>query len=129
MAEAPGWNGGVYEDAESTGYESGEKIAGQEFFCLESFACSVCKASRRKQQQRMKIMKDMTKNIRSKRKDGCRKSTAGAELLAADCEKAWIRAGEEETMQKWYAWLEKMKKEDEKRKITKGNSDDQECGR
>ena len=40
-----------------------------------------------------------------------------AELLAADCEKAWPHPGEKETMQKWYVWLEKMKKEDEKRKI------------
>ena len=40
-----------------------------------------------------------------------------AELLAADCAKAWLHPGEEETMQYWYAWLEKMKKEDEKRKM------------
>ena len=38
-----------------------------------------------------------------------------AELLAADCKKAWLHPGEEETMQTWYVWLEKMKKEDEKR--------------
>ena len=32
-----------------------------------------------------------------------------AELLAADCEKAWLHPEEEEedTMQKWYNWLEK----------------------
>ena len=40
-----------------------------------------------------------------------------AELLAADCEKAWLHPGEEETMQKWYAWLEKMEKGNEKRKM------------
>ena len=40
-----------------------------------------------------------------------------AELLAADCEKAWIHPGKEETMQKFYVWLEKMKKEHGKRKI------------
>ena len=39
------------------------------------------------------------------------------ELLAADCEKAWIHARWEDTMQKWYMWLEKMKKEDEKKKM------------
>ena len=33
-------------------------------------------------------------------------------LLAADCESAWLHPEEEETMQKWSAWLEKMKKED-----------------
>ena len=31
-----------------------------------------------------------------------------AELLAADCEKAWLHPGVEETMQKRYAWLENM---------------------
>ena len=34
-----------------------------------------------------------------------------AELLAADCEKAWIHPGWEDTMQKEYEWLEEMKKE------------------
>ena len=29
-AEAPRWNGGVYEEAKNTGYESGAKTAGQE---------------------------------------------------------------------------------------------------
>ena len=29
------------------------------------------------------------------------------DLLAADCEKAWLHLGEEETVQKWFAWLEK----------------------
>ena len=40
-----------------------------------------------------------------------------AELLAADCVKAWLHPEEEETMQAWYNWFEKMQKEDEKRKI------------
>ena len=35
----------------------------------------------------------------------------------ADCENAWLHPREEETMQKWYVWLEKMKKEDEKGKM------------
>ena len=39
-----------------------------------------------------------------------------AELLAADCENAWLHAGWEYTMQKWYDWLEEMKK-DERRKM------------
>ena len=38
----------------------------------------------------------------------------GSELLAADCEKAWIHTGWEDTMQKWYNWLEEMKWKDEK---------------
>ena len=39
------------------------------------------------------------------------------DLLAADCEKAWIHPGWEDTMQKWYEWLEEMKKKDEKKNI------------
>ena len=55
------------------------------------------------------------------------------ELLAADCEKAWIHPEWEDTMQKWYEWLEKMKK-DAKKKMegnssTQRESDDQKCGR
>ena len=38
------------------------------------------------------------------------------ELLAMDCEKAWIHTGWEDTMQKWYEWLGHMKKKDEKEK-------------
>ena len=38
-------------------------------------------------------------------------------LLAADCEKAWIHPGCEDTMQKWYGWLEELKKMDEKEKM------------
>ena len=37
-----------------------------------------------------------------------------SELSAADCEKAWIHTGCEGTMQKWYEWLEGMKKQDER---------------
>ena len=40
-----------------------------------------------------------------------------SELLAADCEKAWIHAGLEDILQKWYNWLEEMKKKDEKEKM------------
>ena len=36
-----------------------------------------------RQQQRMKVMKDMTKNFRSK-------GRMDSELLAADCETAWM---------------------------------------
>ena len=41
----------------------------------------------------------------------------GSELLAADCQKAWTHAGWEDVMQKWYEWLEYMKKKDEKKKM------------
>ena len=39
-----------------------------------------------------------------------------SELLAADCEKAWIHTGWEDTMQEWYKWLEEMKKRTRKKK-------------
>ena len=42
---------------------------------------------------------------------GC--SVAGGRLR----EGVWRHPEEEETMQKWYVWSEKMKKEDEKRKM------------
>ena len=34
-----------------------------------------------------------------------------SELLAADSEKAWIHTGWEDTVQKWYDWLEEMRNE------------------
>ena len=41
------WNGNVYGKTGSTGYENGEKTAGQEFSPdSEGITCSVCKASR-----------------------------------------------------------------------------------
>ena len=40
-----------------------------------------------------------------------------AELLAADCEKAWIHTGLEYSLQKLSNWLEDMKKKDEKEKM------------
>ena len=51
-----------------------------------------------------------------------------AEPLAKDCGKAWTHTGWEDTMQKWYEWLEHMKKKDEKGKMedasAKGGEDD-----
>ena len=70
-----------------------------------------------KQQQRMNIMKDLTKKIRSKGRMDGRNRWWVTELLAADCERAWIHPGWEDTMQKWYELLEDMKKKDEKEKM------------
>ena len=70
-----------------------------------------------KRQQRIKDMKDMTKKIRSKGRMDAENRWWVAELMAADCEKAWLHPGEQETMQTWFVWLEKMKKEDDKRKL------------
>ena len=48
----------------------------------------------------MKVVKDMTKKIRSKERMDAENRWWVAELLAADCEKAWLHPEEEETMQK-----------------------------
>ena len=61
-----------------------------------------------KQQRRMKIMRDLTRKIRSKGRMDAESRWWVTELLAADCEKAWIHAGWEDTVQKWYKWLEEM---------------------
>ena len=64
----------------------------------------------------MKIMKDMTRKIRSKGRMEAENRWWVAELLAADCEKAWLQPEGEETLQKWFSWLEN-EKEDDKRKM------------
>ena len=63
-----------------------------------------------KRQRRMKIMKDVTKKTRPNGRMDAENRWWAAELLAADCEKAWLHPEEDGTMQKWYVWLEKMKK-------------------
>ena len=40
-----------------------------------------------------------------------------AAAKAADCGKAWIHTGWEDTMQKWYKWLEEKKKRDDEGKM------------
>ena len=70
-----------------------------------------------KRQRRMKIMKDMTKKIRSRGRMDAESRWWVAELLAADCEKAWIHPGWEVAMQKWYEWLEKGKRKMGKAKM------------
>ena len=53
------------------------------------------------QQQRMMIMKGLTKKMRSKGRMDTESRWRVSELLAADCEKAWIHTGWEDTLQKW----------------------------
>ena len=55
-----------------------------------------------KQQQRMTIVKDLIKKIRSKGRMDAQNRSWVAELPARDCEKAWTHTGCEDTMQKWY---------------------------
>ena len=69
-----------------------------------------------KQQQSLKVIKDMTKKIRSKERRDAESRWWVSVLLAADCEKAWIHTGWEDTLQKWFQWWE-MKKNDEKVKM------------
>ena len=70
----------------------------------------------KKQQQRMAIMKDLTKKIRSK---GSMPKIVGWSwscLRRIDCVKAWTHTRWEDTMQKWCEWLEYRKEKDEKEK-------------
>ena len=69
------WKGGGCEEAKSIEYESGERIVGQEsshFFLeynlqrLQSMHEDSTEKEEMRRQQRMKVMKDMTKKIRSK---------------------------------------------------------------
>ena len=69
-----------------------------------------------KQQRRMKIMKDLTKKIRSKERMDAESRWWVTGLLAADCEKAWIHPGWEDTMQPWCEWYETMKKQKKMRR-------------
>ena len=61
------------------------------------------------QQQRMAIMK--------KERMDAENRWWVSELFAADCERAWIHPGWEDTMHKRFEWLEHMKKKDEKEKM------------
>ena len=70
-----------------------------------------------KQQQRMAIMKDLIKKIRPKGRMDAENRWWVSELLAADSEKARIHSRWEDTMQKWYEWVDHMKKKDEKEKM------------
>ena len=79
-----------------------------------------------KRQQRMKIMKDMTKQIRSKGRMDADSRWWVAKVLAADCEKALFNAGWEDTMQG--EENERREEEDGIIASAKGKSDDQECG-
>ena len=70
-----------------------------------------------KQQQRMATVEDQIKKIRSKGRVDAENRWWVSELLAADCEKAWIHTGWEDTMQKLYEWLEYLNRKDGKEKM------------
>ena len=70
-----------------------------------------------KQQQRMVVMKDLIRKIRSKGKWTLRIDGGFLSLWRQIVKKAWMHTGWEDTMQKWYNWLEDVKKKDEKKKM------------
>ena len=80
-----------------------------------------------RRQQRMKVMKDMTKKIRSRCRMDAENRWWVTELLAAACEKAWVHPGREETMQKWYKRMKKRMRRWRKC-INKSDANDKECG-
>ena len=63
-------------------------------------------------QQRMKVMKVVTRTIRAKERLGANHSGWVSEVLAAGCEQAWLHAGWEDIKEKWYDWVCDMKKKD-----------------
>ena len=69
-----------------------------------------------KQQQRMAIMKDLMKKMRSEGRMDAKNRWWVTEILATDCEKVRIHAGWEDAIQKWHELLQYMKKKDEKDK-------------
>ena len=94
--EVTPWNGEEYAKTRDIKLESGEKIAGRAIsLCSKNTISSVCKAS-------------MGMDVKNR--------WWVSEILAKDCEKAWTHTGCEDTIPKWYAWLEHMKKKDEKEK-------------
>ena len=109
---------------EVQGHESGEKTAGQEssrgleynLQRVQSMREDSTEEEEMKRQQRMKTMKDMTKKMRLRGKMNEDNRWWMAELLVVDCEKAWLHPEEEATMQKWYTWLQELKRECEKKK-------------
>ena len=82
-----------------------------------------------KQQRRMKIMKNLTKKIRSKAIMDAKNRWWVTGLLAADSEKARIHPGWGDTLQKWYECLEEMKKKDEKEKMEEMHKNGPSIGR
>ena len=88
--------------ARTTEYYGAEKIAGQVFSpgfsVFRSMHEDSAEEEKVKRQQRMDILKDMTKKIRPKGRLDADSRWLVTELLAADCEKAWLNLVEEETI-------------------------------
>ena len=70
-----------------------------------------------RQQQRMKVMKDMTKKIRSKGRVDVNNSWWVSALLVTDCENAWLHPGWADIVLRWCDWLFEMKENDEVKRM------------
>ena len=66
-----------------------------------------------RQQQRLKVMKDMSRKIRAKGRLDANNGWWVSALLAADCEKA----GWEDSLLRCYDWLYEVKKRDEVKRL------------
>ena len=67
-----------------------------------------------RQQQRMKVMTDVTKKIKSKGRMDATDSWWVSQLLAADCKKS-VAPPMMDTVRRWYDRLYEMKKKDEEK--------------
>ena len=96
------------------------RLLGKNFFLVQRIQLAAAAMNQEKsteeeetkQQQRMMMMKDLVKNIRSEGRMDAQSRWWVSELLAADCEKAWIHTGWEDAVQKRYEWLEEMRKKE-----------------
>ena len=68
-------------------------------------------------QQSMKTTADVARKIKAKGRMGANNSWWFSELLAGDCKNAWFHPECEDTMRRWYNWLNEMKKKDEEKRI------------
>ena len=93
-AEVPRWSGGVCAEARIFVFSE------YNLQRLQNKQEESAEEGEMKQQQRMKIVKDSRKKIRSKGRMDAESRWWVTELLAADCEKAWMHPGWKDTMQK-----------------------------
>ena len=68
-----------------------------------------------KQQQRMKIMAEMIRNIKAEGRMDANSSWWVSDRSASVCGEAWLNQEWKETMQRWQEWLREMKKKDEEK--------------
>ena len=68
-------------------------------------------------QQSLKTTADVARKIKAKGRMGAKNIWWFSELLAGDCKNAWFHPEWEDTMRRWYNWLNEMKKKDEEKRI------------